>query len=283
MASTHRRLIEPQSVFKGTATNHIAYKVADYRVARDFYMDVLGMKCTYDDGVRCAVSFGSPKREIYIVEGKPGEETPFVDHLAYSIADFDLEGAKRRLEEFGYEPEYDGDFAWTIKDPDGYKIQICAEEGVFPGAALPGATTEGNIPTGDAYERPGLFTATAVNHIAFRSPDYARSRDYYVDLLGGWVAFEDGQKCSVEFGPAPHDALYILGTKQPGDPANVDHFAISVADFDLDGAKRILEEAGFEPEDDGAAAWTIWDPDGYKIQICAETGVYPGARHDLHH
>ena len=50
VSSTGNRLIAPQSVFTATATNHISYRVADYARMRDFYMDLLGMRCVYDDG-----------------------------------------------------------------------------------------------------------------------------------------------------------------------------------------------------------------------------------------
>jgi catechol 2,3-dioxygenase-like lactoylglutathione lyase family enzyme len=273
------RLIEPRSVFKATAVNHIAYGVADYARSRDFYMDVFGMRCTFDDGSRCAVSFSSPERAIYIGPSRQPGSKPFVDHLAFSIAGFDLKAVETELRRYGFDPKYDGDFAWSITDPDGYVIQICAESGVFPGAARPGATTEGKIPSGSAAARTGLFRATAVNHISYGVSDYARSRDFYMDLLGMRLAFEDGIKCSVAFGQ-PEDALYLLTR---ANAPMVDHFAISVADFDLADAEAKLKQFGLEPEPDGDSAWTIVDPDGYRVQVCAETGVYPGAARDFFH
>jgi catechol 2,3-dioxygenase-like lactoylglutathione lyase family enzyme len=273
------RLLEPQSIFKATAVNHIAYGVADYARSRDFYMDLLGMKCTFDDGRRCSVAFGSPKREIYIGPSRQPDQKPFVDHMAYSIANFDAKEVEEKLKKYGFDPKYDGDFGWTIEDPDGYRIQICAEEGIFPGAATRGSTTEGKVPTGKAAHRGGIFTTTAVNHISYQVPDYKRSRDFYMDLLGMRLAFEDGIKCSVAFGEI-EDAIYIV--QRPTGP-NVDHYAFSVADFDLEDSKKKLEAFGLHPEPDGDSAWTVLDPDGYRLQVCAETGVYPGAARDFFH
>jgi catechol 2,3-dioxygenase-like lactoylglutathione lyase family enzyme len=274
------RLIEPRSIFKATAVNHIAYGVADYARSRDFYMDLLGMRCTFDDGRRCSVACGTPKREIYIGPSRQEGQKPFVDHMAYSVADFNAEAAEKLLKEYGFEPRYDGDFGWTIEDLDGYRIQICAEEGIFPGAATRGSTTEGKVPAGEAAYRGGIFNATAVNHISYGVPDYARSRDFYVDLLGARVAFDDGLKCAVAFGPEPHDEIYIV--RQPNGPV-VGHYAFSVSDFDLEDAKQKLEAFGLHPEPDGDSAWTVQDPDGYRLQVCAETGVYPGAARDFFH
>lgn len=276
------RLLEPRSIFKATAINHISYGVADYARSRDFYMDLLGMKCVFDDGEQCALAFGHPPRALYIRQSRQPDTRPFVDHLAFSIANFDRDAVEAELRRYGFDPEPDGPYAWTIYDPDGFKIQICAETGVFPGAALPGATIEGKVPTGRAAERPGVFRATAVNHISYQVTDYARSRDFYLDLFGMRLAFEDGLKCSVAFGE-PEDALYINPSRQPGRAPFVDHFAFSIADFDLATVEAELKRFGLDPEPDGDSAWTVLDPDGFRVQVCAEKGVYPGAARDFFH
>jgi catechol 2,3-dioxygenase-like lactoylglutathione lyase family enzyme len=273
------RLLETRSIFKATAINHIAYGVADYARSRDFYMDLLGMRCVFDDGARCAVACGNPERAIYIGESRQPEKKPFVDHMAYSVANFDLQAAEATLRRYGFDPKYDGEFAWTIVDPDGYRIQVCAETGVFPGAARQGATPEGKIPTGDKAYRPGVFNATAVNHISYGVPDYARTRDFYMDLFGMRLAFEDGLKCSLAFGD-PEDAIYVV--RSASGPV-VGHYAFSAPDFDLEDAEQKLKEFGLHPEPDGDSAWTVLDPDGYRLQVCAETGVYPGAARDFFH
>ena len=36
--------------------NHISYSVNDYKKVRDFYVDLLGMKVTEDDGKRSAIT-----------------------------------------------------------------------------------------------------------------------------------------------------------------------------------------------------------------------------------
>ena len=39
--------------------NHISYQVNDYKKVRDFYVDLLGMKATEDDGKGCRLVFGN--------------------------------------------------------------------------------------------------------------------------------------------------------------------------------------------------------------------------------
>jgi len=275
-------LLEPRSVFKATAVNHIAYAVADYARSRDFYMDLFGMKCVFDDGNKCSVAFGNPERAFYIGPSRQPGKQPIVDHFAISIENFDLRAVETELSRLGLDPEPDGDCAWTILDPDGYRVQVCAETGVFPGAATPGATTEGKVPTESAAARPGVFQTTAVNHIAYQVPDYARSRDFFMDLFGMKLVFEDRKKCSVAFG-SPEDAIYIVPSKPPVKKPVVDHLALSIESFNLHAVEAELKRLGLDPEPDGDYAWTILDPDSYRIQVCAEKGVYPGAALDPFH
>jgi hypothetical protein len=96
------------------------------------------------------------------------------------------------------------------------------------------------------------------------------------------VAFDDGLKCALNFGPpgGPEDSIYFVPRAEG--PV-VDHIAISIADFDLQKTEETLKKLGMEYHDDGDSAWTILDPNGYRVQVCAETGVYPGAARDFFH
>ena len=37
----------------------------------------------------------------------------------------------------GLQHKPDSDYAWTIQDPDGFTLHICAEKGLYPGAGAP--------------------------------------------------------------------------------------------------------------------------------------------------
>src|SRR3977135_1432201 len=52
--------------FNAVAYNHINYQVSDYAKVRDFYVNLFGMKCAWDDGKQCSVEFGDPPNAIYI-------------------------------------------------------------------------------------------------------------------------------------------------------------------------------------------------------------------------
>src|SRR5947208_12420370 len=66
--------------------NHISYSVNDYKKVRDFYVDLLGMKITEDDGKQCRLVFGN---NILIPRNRAGG--PKVDHIAYTITNWDAE------------------------------------------------------------------------------------------------------------------------------------------------------------------------------------------------
>ena len=63
----------------------------------------------------------------------------------------------------------------------------------------------------------------------------------------------------------------------------IDHIAISIKDFDLAGTEATIKKMGLEYHDDGDVAWTLTDPDGFRVQVCAEVGCYPGAARDFFH
>ncbi|TDC52752.1 VOC family protein [Jiangella ureilytica] len=277
------RLIQPQSVFMATAINHLSYWVADYGKTRDYYLEMLGMSLLFDDGASCAVGFGTPVRALHIKQAQGEQPAPMVDTFGVSIADFDADEVAAKLDFHQVPHERADDGSVIVHDPVGYTFTICPEDHLLrPGAG-----------SGDATAGEGVFTATAFNHIAYRVPDHLVCRDFYVDLLGMRVAFDDGiKRCSVAFGDEPEDALYITPRgrsrgdwkvfAKPGE-GFIDHVAYSVADFDLEGSANALREHGVEPQYDGEYAWSVPDGDGYKIQICAEVGVYPGAAVDTFH
>ena len=277
-----RRLLAPRSIFKATAINHLSYGVQNYAETRDWYRDIFGMDCVYDDSRQASVAFGNPRREITIRKrDKP--PVPCWDHWAFSILGFSTEQVHRALLKWGIDGvERDGDFAWHAKDDNGFLTQVCAEAGVFPGAATSGWNTDGKIPSDAKATRPGKtgWRATGINHVSYGVPDYKRTRDFYIDLFGMRVAFEDGIKCALSFGANPEDSIYIV---QRADGPMIDHIAISIAGFDLQETEKGIQRLGLSHTADGDSAWTLTDPNGCRVQVCAETGVYPGAALDFFH
>jgi len=114
------------SGFKAIAVNHISYQVADYEKTRDFYVDLLGMGVTNDDGTLCRLGFG----DSFIVARETGESDnkPRVDHFAITIANWDKDAVEAELRRRGFDPRPDTDNSFIVKDPDGFDLQISGEE-----------------------------------------------------------------------------------------------------------------------------------------------------------
>jgi catechol 2,3-dioxygenase-like lactoylglutathione lyase family enzyme len=131
------------------------------------------------------------------------------------------------------------------------------------------AATVGASPS-RAAESKG-FKAIAVNHISYGVADYAKTRDFYADLLGMKVSGDNGKQCDLSFG----DTFIIpRKTRQPDGKPFVDHFAITIADWNKDAVEEELKRRGLEPRPDTDNSFHIKDPDGYDLQISGE-GMKP--------
>ena len=115
-------------VINVTNINHVSYQVSDYARTRDFYAGLFGMKVSEDDGKQCRLSFGN---NILVVRNR--QPAPKVDHIAYTIEDWDKDKVKAELERRGLSPREDTENSFHVKDPDGFDLQISGK-GMKPAA-----------------------------------------------------------------------------------------------------------------------------------------------------
>ncbi len=116
------------SGFKAIGVNHISLEVEDYRRARDFYSDLLGMAVSADDGKQCYLTFGDTvliARNHYQASEKSAK--PVVDHIAYSIDNWNSKTVEQELKRRGLNPQPDFD-SFHFNDPDGYDVQIAGKD-----------------------------------------------------------------------------------------------------------------------------------------------------------
>ena len=102
--------------------NHISYQVADYTKVRDFYVDLLGMKVTEDDGKQCRLVFGN---NMLIPRNRP-TGTPKVDHIAYTVTNWETEkeGLAAELKRRNIPFTGDAKTSFHVKDPEGFSVQF---------------------------------------------------------------------------------------------------------------------------------------------------------------
>ena len=110
--------------FKAITVNHISYQVADYAKTRDFYADLLGMKVSQDDGKQCFLSFG----DTFIIPRNRPTGTPRIDHIAYTIDNWNRGAVEAELKRRGLQPRPDTKNSFHVKDPEGFDLQISGKE-----------------------------------------------------------------------------------------------------------------------------------------------------------
>ena len=113
--------------FTAFAVNHISYQVKDYTKTRDFYASLLGMKVTQDNGRQCYLTFGDQGSWLLPRNARDASQAPKVDHIAYTIRNWDKDKVEAELRRRGLEPRVDTENSFHVKDPDGFDLQISGE------------------------------------------------------------------------------------------------------------------------------------------------------------
>ena len=111
-----------------TYINHVSMQVADYKKTRDFYSGLFGMKVTNDDGkTQCRLTFGDNILIARNASSRPGGK-PGVDHIAYTLANWDTDKTVRPAVEAELKRRglmirtTEGSF--HVQDPDGFEVQM---------------------------------------------------------------------------------------------------------------------------------------------------------------
>ncbi len=110
--------------FRAVTVNHISYQVADYAKTRDFYADLFGMKLSHDDGKQCILAFG----DTFLIPRNHDSGTPRIDHIAYTIDNWDKHAVEAELQRRGLDPQPDTENSFHVKDPNGFDLQISGKE-----------------------------------------------------------------------------------------------------------------------------------------------------------
>jgi catechol 2,3-dioxygenase-like lactoylglutathione lyase family enzyme len=108
------------------------------------------------------------------------------------------------------------------------------------------------------------FQAVTVNHISYQVADYARTRDFYADLLGMKVSHDDGKQCYLSFG----DTFLLPRNARQGVTApRVDHIAYTIETWDKNAVEAELKRRGLTLRPDTEDSFHVKDPDGFDLQI----------------
>jgi catechol 2,3-dioxygenase-like lactoylglutathione lyase family enzyme len=110
--------------FKAIGVNHISYQVADYAKTRDFYSDLFSMPVVEDTGSQCYLTFG----DSFLIPRNHSGNTPRIDHIAYTIENWDKDAVEAELRRRGLQPKPDTENSFHVKDPNGFDLQISGKD-----------------------------------------------------------------------------------------------------------------------------------------------------------
>lgn len=108
--------------FQGNSVNHISLYVSNLQRSTDFYQKVFGCAVNKREGNNQLV-FG---KNFLVL--RPGNPPGKVDHFAIGVDNFKKESVAADLKSRGATPidQQGGDFGFHVVDPDGYPVQISA-------------------------------------------------------------------------------------------------------------------------------------------------------------
>ena len=110
------------------------------------------------------------------------------------------------------------------------------------------------------------FRAVGVNHISYQVQDYAKTRDFYADLLGMKVVADTGRQCELVIGDT-NTFIIPRNARQGVATPHVDHIAYTIESWDRNSVKRELERRGLNPRPDTENSFHVKDPNGFDLQI----------------
>jgi len=177
-----------------------------------------------------------------------------------------------------------------LRDSENGKIdrrQVLQRLGLVAAGAFASNAFPRNLALASAAQSAGsggkAFPVTTVNHLALSAASYAKSRDFYVELFGMRVAWDDGKQCALEFGSLTSpNGMYIRPTR-PGEKPTVGHMAFGIPNFVSQKAamKAEMVRRGVRNiRPDGEDGWSCDDAAGYLLNIWVpekDKAMFPGA------
>jgi catechol 2,3-dioxygenase-like lactoylglutathione lyase family enzyme len=114
----------------------------------------------------------------------------------------------------------------------------------------------------DAGQAPSLH-GTGIDHVSILVTDMQRSAAFYQRVFGMTQVSEDKPNQILRLGTQ----RTIVSLRHEGQPGLVDHFAITVDNFDRDRVTEQLKPHGLTPQNNIQFGFHIKDPDGAVVQI----------------
>ncbi len=114
----------------------------------------------------------------------------------------------------------------------------------------------------------GGLKATAIDHTSVLVSDLQRSAEFYQRVFALMPVSEDKANRILRLGAAGTGAgRTIVSLRQQNPRGLIDHFAISVEQFNKDAATQVLKQHGLTPDQNIEFGFHVKDPDGAVVQV----------------
>ena len=274
--------------------SHIAIPSRDLNQSKQFFVDVLGGNLTVDEPALARVGFG---KFAIVLAPQSGGATPAhaeYPHYAFTVAPEDFMGIKRRLEAFGV-PTHD---PWGrmnrphalmyFRDPSGNQFELFCPSGFNAVPLRLGSRAGGDYVIDFAALGYGKLQKPATetdlpnvgpgeyNHMTLPMRDMHEAKRFFVNVLGGTVAFERPEHITVIVGGAEIGLSPEAGGWTAAD-AEYPHYTFFVKSADMIPLRERLESYGVPTSDVWSrngidAAMYFRDPSGTLWELYCENG-----------
>jgi catechol 2,3-dioxygenase-like lactoylglutathione lyase family enzyme len=266
-----------------TTVNHLSYASPDYKVTRDFYIDLLGMRDVWDDGTKCQLDCGpdDAPNTFYMTQSKPGV-TPTVGHFSFGLPDYwkranEVKDELLRRKLPGVHP--DGEAGWFVNGPSGFVQHIVTvkDRAMFPGAAAPCKVASSaeckdayavGVKNAESFPKPSGkgFKALYFQYIVLRVPDVAREAEFYTSLMGMKPVSQKKDDVALRFG----ENTLVLRLAGADRKPSCNEFGLVIENYDENKVKAELERRGIASKPNPAGGLMLKDPNGLDIGIAGK-------------
>ena len=119
-----------------------------------------------------------------------------------------------------------------------------------------------------AAAQSGGLKATSIDHTSVLVSDLQRSAEFYQRIFGLMPVSEDKANRILRLGAGGTGVdSTIVSLRQQNPRGLIDHFAISVDQFNRDAVTQVLKKHGLTPDQNIEFGFHIKDPDGAVVQI----------------
>jgi catechol 2,3-dioxygenase-like lactoylglutathione lyase family enzyme len=119
-----------------------------------------------------------------------------------------------------------------------------------------------------AAAQGGGLKATAIDHTSVLVSDLQRSAEFYQRIFGLTPVSEDKANRILRLGAGGTGVdSTIVSLRQQNPRGLIDHFAISVDQFNRDAVTEVLKRHGLTPDQNIEFGFHVKDPDGAVVQI----------------